>query len=228
MSLLEYKKNPKASVHNYTGLYFVIGLAISMSVSAVCLNWRFYERGKVVDLGSVSDNFEEVREIPQTEQPPPKPPKKVQPEIVEVPDDEEIEEEVEIDLDIQANEETQVEDPVFSDEPKEEKADKIFQVVQEKAKPKGGMSSFYNYVHENLEYPDKARRMGIEGKVYVQFVVEKNGKITNVEVLKGIGHGCDKEAVRILKNAPEWEPGKQRGRPVRVRRVLPITFKLED
>jgi len=68
--------------------------------------------------------------------------------------------------------------------------------------------------------------MRIEGRVFVQFVVDKDGSITNVEVLKGIGGGCDEEAVRVVKNAPKWNPGKQRGRPVRVKMVLPITFKL--
>jgi len=77
-----------------------------------------------------------------------------------------------------------------------------------------------------LKYPAQARRMGIEGKVYVTFVVGKEGEITDVKVLKGIGAGCDEEAIRVLSGAPNWKPGKQRGRPVRVRMQLPIIFKL--
>jgi len=88
------------------------------------------------------------------------------------------------------------------------------------------MGAFYEYVSKNLKYPSQARRMGVEGKVFVQFVVDKDGSISQVQSIKGIGAGCDEEAVRVLQNAPKWKPGKQRGRPVRVRMVLPITFKL--
>jgi protein TonB len=68
--------------------------------------------------------------------------------------------------------------------------------------------------------------MGVEGKVFVQFVVDKDGTLTDIKAVKGIGAGCDEEAVRVLKAAPKWKPGKQRGRPVKVRMILPITFKL--
>jgi protein TonB len=88
------------------------------------------------------------------------------------------------------------------------------------------MKAFYAYVGKNMKYPAQARRMGIEGKVYVTFVVGKDGALTDVRVLKGIGAGCDMEAIRVLSGAPKWKPGKQRGRPVRVRMQLPIIFKL--
>ena len=90
----------------------------------------------------------------------------------------------------------------------------------------GGMPAFYEYVSKNLKYPNQARRMGIEGRVFVQFVVGKNGSITDVTAIKGIGAGCDEEAVRVIKSSPNWSPGKQRGKPVKVRMILPITFKL--
>ena len=77
-----------------------------------------------------------------------------------------------------------------------------------------------------MKYPNQARRMGIEGRVFVQFVVDKDGQLTEIKAVKGIGAGCDEEAVRVLKSAPKWKPGKQRGRPVKVRMILPITFKL--
>lgn len=77
-----------------------------------------------------------------------------------------------------------------------------------------------------MKYQNQARRMGIEGRVFVQFVVDKDGQLTEIKAVKGIGAGCDEEAVRVLKSAPKWKPGKQRGRPVKVRMILPITFKL--
>jgi protein TonB len=179
-----------------------------------------------MDLGQVSDEFEDVMEIPPTEQPPPPPPKVQQPEIIEVPDEEEIEEEIEVDLDVEITEETVVEEIVFEEPVEEEVAEEIFTIVEDQPEPKGGMAAFYEYVGKNLKYPAQARGMGIEGKVFVEFVVDKDGSITNVKAIKGIGAGCDEEAIRVIADAPKWSPGKQRGRPVKVRMILPITFKL--
>ena len=223
---MESKKTPSADLNKKTGLYLSIGLVISLAFITLAFEWKSYDASDLVDLGSVSDDFEDVMDIPPTEQPPPPPPKIQQPEIVEVPDEEEIEEDIEIDLDVEITEDTQIEEMVFEEAPEEETSDEIFMVVEDQPTPQGGMSAFYAYVGKNMKYPSQARRMGIEGKVFVQFVVDKDGSISQVQAIKGIGAGCDEEAVRVLKSAPKWKPGKQRGRPVRVRMVLPITFKL--
>jgi len=223
---MEVKKNPEVDLSKKTGLFLNIGLVVSLALTIMAFEWKFYDEGDLVDLGQVNDQFEETMEIPQTEQPPPPPPKIQQPEIIEVPDEEEIEEEIEVDLDVEITEETIVEEIVFDDEPEEEEAEEIFTIVEDQPAPKGGMAAFYEYVGKNLKYPAQARRMGIEGKVFVQFIVDKDGSITEVQAIKGIGAGCDEEAIRVLKNAPKWNPGKQRGRPVKVRMILPITFKL--
>jgi len=223
---MEAKKNPEVDLSKKSGLFLNIGLVVSLALTIMAFEWKFYDEGDLVDLGQVNDQFEETMEIPQTEQPPPPPPKIQQPEIIEVPDEEEIEEEIEVDLDVEITEETVVEEIVFEDEPEEEEAEEIFTIVEDQPAPKGGMAAFYEYVGKNLKYPAQARRMGIEGKVFVQFIVDKDGSITEVDAIKGIGAGCDEEAIRVLKNAPNWSPGKQRGRPVKVRMILPITFKL--
>jgi TonB family protein len=103
----------------------------------------------------------------------------------------------------------------------------IYMIVEQQAMPKGGMRQFYKYIADNLKYPPQAKRMGVEGRVYAQFIVEKDGYITDIKILKGIGSGCDEEAVRLLKNAAPWIPAKNRGRLVRVRRSIPITFKIK-
>ncbi len=108
----------------------------------------------------------------------------------------------------------------------EENVDEIFSVVEETAEPKGGMPAFYKYVGEKIKYPAQARRMGVEGRVFVEFVVNRDGSIVDVRAIKGIGAGCDEEAVRIVQSAPSWKPGKQRGKPVRQKMVIPIIFKL--
>ena len=223
---MESKKAPNADLTNKTGLYLAIGLVISLALITFAFEFKSYDDSGLVDLGQVEDNFEDVMEIPPTEQPPPPPPKIQQPEIIEVPDEEEIEEDIEIDLDVDITEDTEIEEMVFEEAPEEETSDEIFMVVEDQPEPEGGLQAFYNFVGKNMEYPAQARRMGVEGKVFVQFVVDKDGSLTDVKAVKGIGAGCDEEAVEIVKSAPKWKPGKQRGKAVRVRMIIPITFKL--
>lgn len=223
---MEAKKTEKADLHRKSGMFFNVGLLISLLLVTAAFEWRQYDEGDLVDLGAIKDDFEELTDIPPTEQPPPPPPKIQQPEIVEVPDEEEIEEEIEIDLDVEITEEQVIEEVIIHEAPEEEVADEIFQIVEEPATPQGGYEAFYEYVGKNMRYPAQARRMGIEGTVYVQFVVEKDGSITDVQAIRGIGAGCDDEAVRVIQNQPKWNPPKQRGKAVRQRIVLPIKFQL--
>jgi TonB family protein len=99
-------------------------------------------------------------------------------------------------------------------------------VVEEQPVPEGGMRAFYEYVQKELKYPEQAKNQGIEGKAYIQFVVDRDGSITDVQTIRGIGGGCDEEAVRVIANSPKWVPGKQRGETVKVRMILPITFSI--
>lgn len=103
-----------------------------------------------------------------------------------------------------------------------------FTIVDEQPEFKGGMAKFYKTVSKILQYPSEARTNGTEGRVYVEFVVSESGEITNIKALQGIGNGCDEEAVRIMENMPNFIPGKQKGKPVRVKMVLPIYFKLAN
>ena len=223
---MEAKKNPDVDLSKKSGLFLNIGFVVSLLLVIVAFEWRSYDRTDLLDMGQINDDFEEMTEVPVTQQPPPPPPKIKQPEIIEVPDEEEIEEEIEVDLDVEITEDTEIEEIIFDEPEEEEETDQIFQIVEQPATFKGGVQAFYAYVQKNLKYPAQAQRMGMEGRVFVEFVVGKDGKITDVKVLRGIGAGCGEEAVRVLKNSPPWNPGKQRGRPVRQRMVLPITFKL--
>lgn len=92
--------------------------------------------------------------------------------------------------------------------------------------PVGGLSAFYDYVGSNIQYPETSRSQGLEGKVFVVFVIDTDGSIGDVEILKGVSEDIDSEAIRVLENAPNWKPGEQKGGPVKVRMRLPITFKL--
>ncbi len=225
---MESKKNPKYDLQKQSSMLMNLGLTLSLAIVIVAFEWRTYDDAGLVDLGQVQDDFEDIMEIPPTEQPPPPPPKVQLPEIVEVPDEQEIEEDIEIELDVEVNEETVVEDIVFEEAPAEEEVEEVFTIVEDQPEFPGGMPAFYKYVGERMNYPAQARRMGIEGRVFVQFVVDKDGTITEVKAVKGIGAGCDEEAERVLREAPKFKPGKQRGRAVKVRMVLPIIFRLNN
>jgi TonB family protein len=107
-------------------------------------------------------------------------------------------------------------------------AEGVFMMVDHQPEPEGGIKEFYQHIAKNLKYPAQARKAGIEGKVFVQFVVNEYGELTDFQPLKGIGAGCDDAAMEALKSAPAWNPGTTDGKPVKVRMVIPITFKLDD
>lgn len=228
---IEIKKYPKADLEKYKGLIFGFSMVVTLSMMIMAFEWKSYDKS-VVDLQDRSVNsFEVLNEIPPTEIPPPPPPAITQPSIVEVPDEEEIMEEVKINIDIEMNEDTRIEAiTVLPDVPEVEKEDvnAIFTIVETPASPVGGFEAFYKDVSNRMNYPAQARRMGIEGRVFVEFVVNRDGSLTDIKVVKGIGAGCDEVAIHVIETAPKWNPGKQRGKPVRQRMVLPIIFKLAD
>jgi protein TonB len=224
---MEAKKTPSADLTKKTGMFMNLGLAIAVGATLAAFEWKSFDDGSLKDLGQVTDNFEELLDIPITEQPPPPPPPPIeQPIIQEIPDEVEIEEKIEVNFDVDVKEKTVIKEVVIAAAPVEEKVDAIFDVVETQPEPPGGMSAWNQYLSKNLKYPTQARRMGIEGSVIVVFVVNTDGSIQDVDVLRGIGGGCDEEAVKVVSNAPKWTPGKQRGRPVRTRMRLPIRFKL--
>jgi len=223
---MEPKKTEKADLTNKSSLFLSIGLVISLLLAITAFSYRVYDDTSVKDLGKNDAVAEEILEVPPTEQLPPPPPKIQQPQIIEVPDEKKIEEEIDINMDTEVTEETKVEEIRIEAVEEKEDPNQIFLVVEETAAPIGGMPAFYEFVGKKLKYPAQARRMGVEGKVFVEFVIERDGSITDVKAIKGIGAGCDEEAVRVLQSAPKWKAGKQRGKPVRQRMVLPIAFKL--
>lgn len=107
-------------------------------------------------------------------------------------------------------------------------ANKIFVAVEQQAEFPGGLSSMYKWLGNNLKYPPSAKRMGIEGKAFVKFVVEPDGAISNIEIARGFDGACDKEAERVIGKMPKWKPGKQGGRAVRSYYTLPVVFKITE
>ena len=105
--------------------------------------------------------------------------------------------------------------------------DKVFEKVEDMPEFPGGEQAMMDFVSKNVVYPQEAQEKGISGRVFVSFIVEKDGSVSNVKVMRGIGGGCDEEAVRVISGLPKWKPGKMKGKPVRVSYMMPITFRLQ-
>ncbi len=231
-SLIQLKNDRAARDHQQSKLFFAIGLSISLLFVVFAFEWKTYEQDALVDLGTVTNDFNEIIEIPPTDQPPPPPPPKniISPVIREV-DDKEILKDIELNIDVEVTEDMIIEETASFDlnmEAPAEKAEEIFDIVETQPEPVGGYKAFYEYVAANLTYPSRAARLDITGRVFIQFVVEKDGSITDVKVIKSLFEDCDEEAVRVIQNAPKWNPGKQRGNPVRVYQRVPIMFVLKE
>jgi periplasmic protein TonB len=222
---MKSKKNSEVDIERKKPLLFHIGLVVSLAVVLIAFEWKTFDRTQST-LGQLKVDLEEEEMIPITKQepPPPPPPPPPQTTIIEiVEDDEEIEEELEI-MDTEIDENTEIDIVEFVEEVVEEP--EIFTIVEEMPSFPGGEAELFKYLGSNIKYPAMARDAGIQGIVYVTFVVKEDGKISDVRVLRGVGGGCDEEAVRVVEKMPSWKPGKQRGKSVRVQYNLPIRFTL--
>ncbi len=232
------KKNPKADLERMRGIFFQAGLVIALIISIVAIQWRSGGDGGA-DLGELEVTIDdEIIPITQRQMAPPPPPPPPPPEVIEVvEDDVELEEE----LTIQSTE-TDQEEEVEVIDIEEEVSDEAlsFAVVEsvpifpgcENAKTNEEKRSCFQqqilkYVSKEFKFPEMARQMGIQGRVYINFVIEKDGSISNVQVLRGVDPLLDDEAVRVVNSLPKMTPAKQRGKSVRMQFTLPINAKLQ-
>lgn len=233
---MQPKKNPKVDLSKNSSLYFVIGLAAILFITWQAIEWKTYEKDLYgYEALDVEDDDDE--EVPITEQikTPPPPPPPPAPEVIEVVEDEEEVEETVIES-TETNQEEIVE--VVEVEEVEEDIDVPFAVIEDvpiypgcEGVPKSQRRDCFQeqinkHIRKNFRYPEIAQEMGIQGRVYVQFVIAKDGQITNVR-MRGPDKNLEKEAERIISKLPQMTPGKQRGRAVRVPFSIPITFRLQ-
>lgn len=223
------KKTPKADLENKRGLFLEIGMVVVLALVLLGFEWKTYDKQKVeIFQRQATDVPEEMVEITKQETPPPQAPPPPQVTVLNIVDDN-----VQIDndftIDAEATQTTQVQEYVPVQKAEEEviEEQEIFQVVESMPEFPGGEEARIQFLRDNIKYPQMARESGIQGTVYVTFVVEPDGRVTGVRVLRGIGGGCDEEAVRVVKAMPRWIPGKQRGKPVRVQFNMPIKFTLQ-
>jgi len=224
---MQLKKNPSASLEDKKFTYVLLGFVFVLSVCYVALEWTEKEVTKY----EVTDSefaFEEEIDIQQTSQetPPPPPPPAVQEvEVLNVVEDDVETEEIEINTEDDKTE-VVIQAPVEIQE-EEEEDNVVFVIVEQKPEFPGGDAALMKYIAENIKYPVIAQENGIQGRVICQFVVNKDGSIVDINVVRSVDPSLDKEAIRVIKSMPKWKPGKQRGKAVRVKFTLPIVFRLQ-
>ena len=226
---MQVKKSENASLEKDKLVYVLMGLVFTLSLVYVALEWTEKEVTKY-EVTDTEFLFEEEVEIQQTTQetPPPPPPPAVQEvEVLNVVEDNVETESIEVNAEDDKAEEVVIAAPVEAPV-EEEEEEVVFVVVESMPEFPGGQQALFKYLSENVKYPVIAQENGIQGRVICQFVVNKDGLIVDVEVVRSGGDpSLDKEAIRVIKSMPKWKPGKQRGKPVRVKYTVPVNFKLQ-
>lgn len=223
---MEIKKTEKADLERKKSIFVQIGLVLALSLILFGFEWKSYDKvvEQVAQAQAIVIEETEIQQTKQTEAPPPPPAAQIT-TILDIVDDKiVIDNELEIDADVDNNKEEY--SYVETTQETEVVETEIFTVVEENPMYPGGDEARMKFLQDNIKYPQMARESGIQGPVYVTFVVEANGNITNIKILRGIGGGCDEEAIRVVNIMPKWVPGKQRGKNVRVQFNMPIKFVL--
>ncbi len=229
---MEVKKSPKADLEKGKTMNILMGMIVGLAVMFVGFEWSTREISIVQNEGVADIIAEEEVEITRQEEAPPPPPPPPPPAVAEVLTV--VEDDVQLDdVDILSSEDdasmaqVQTYTPPVVEEEEEESSTTIFTVVEEMPEFPGGQGELLQYLSKSIRYPVIAQENGIQGRVSCSFVVEKDGSVTDVQVLRGVDPSLDKEAIRVISAMPKWKPGKQRGKPVRVKYTVPVTFRLQ-
>ena len=210
-------------------MFMQIGMIISLLIAWLAFEHKSYDKRQIDEslLNREVVLDEEMVEITKQEEQKPQPVEQPQQTTqLEIVEDDVETEDLNINAEVEQNEiiEEYVAPEVVEEEVVEQE---IFQIVEEMPAFPGGEAKLMEYVGKNIKYPQIARETGIQGRVFIGFVVEPDGSVSNVKLLRGIGGGCDEEAMRVVKSMPKWKPGKQRGKAVRVSYQIPVFFKLQ-
>lgn len=232
---MEIKKSRKADLEGGKGLSILMGIVVGLAALFVGFEWGTQEKTIQKDEGIADIIAEEEIDITRQEEtpppPPPPPPVEQVAEVLNV-----VEDDVEVEnTDLLSSEDNQAEaqtqtyvPPVVKVEEEEESSQQIFMVVEEMPEFPGGQAALMSFIAKSIKYPVVAQENGIQGRVTCSFVVNKDGSIVDAEVIRGIDPSLDKEALRVINTMPKWKPGKQRGKPVRVKFTVPINFRLNQ
>lgn len=227
---MDVKKSPKASLEDKKSIYMLMGFVAVLSLLYIGLEWTQHEVTIYEDTATAVIEEEEIEIIQTAEVLPPPPPPDV-PEVIEilnvVEDDIETAE-IAIDTEDDKDKQVVIQAPVAtSGVAQEEDENVVFVVVESMPAFPGGDAALFKYLNDNIKYPVIAQESGIQGRVVCQFVVNRDGSIVDIEVVRSIDKSLDAEAVRVISKMPRWTPGKQRGKTVRVKYTLPVNFRLQ-
>lgn len=223
---MENKKHPHKDLLRWRGTLTNFGLMISISAVLAAFEWKAYEDKPLLDLDRDMSAWEDDFVPPITITLPPPPP-------VVPPQIKDIDNEVKLDpqnfplIDIDLPNDQAIPPVILDDLPVIETAPEIVDFTEVMASFVGGMEAWYIYLKTHLKYPKQEQRMGIEGTVILRFVINVDGSIQDIEVIRSASPGLDQAAVTVVENSPKWHPGKNGGRPVRSRMTMPIRFKLQ-
>ncbi|MCF2737351.1 energy transducer TonB [Bacteroides caecigallinarum] len=228
---MEVKKSPKADLEGKKSTWMLIGYVLILAAVFVAFEWTERDKQVTTDTGVVEPIFEEemipiTEEAEQKQAPPPPEAPKVE-EVIQIAENDADVEETTIkssEDDNTAVEIKYIEPVVEEEEPVEEE---IFMVVEQMPEFPGGMAELMKFLSKNIKYPTIAQENGIQGRVIVQFVVNQDGSIVDPVVMRSVDPYLDKEALRVISTMPKWKPGMQRGKAVRVKYTVPVTFRLQ-
>lgn len=227
---MEIKKTPKANLENKKTMAILIGLVLALGIMFIAFEWSKNEI-KVYD-DAIQGEFvedEEMIEVTFRDETPPPPPPPIQEtvlsDIIDIRDDKEDIQTKNFDSEDDKNKKVVIQAPIAApvEDPEE---NRIHVVVERMPEFPGGEAAMNQFINRTIRYPVIAQENGIQGRVVVQFVVNTDGKIVDVEVVRGVEESLDKEAVRVVKSMPPWNPGRQGGKNVRVKYTLPIRFRI--
>ena len=230
---MEVKKSPKADLEGKKTTGLLIGYVLILAVMFVAFEWTDRDKQVTTDTGIVGPIFEEEM-IPITEQeekqpeqaPPPEAPKVE--EVLQIADNDANVQETDIASSEETGQAVEIKYTPVEVEEEEPEEQTIFEVVEQMPEfPNGGMAGLMQYLSKNIKYPTIAQENGTQGRVTVQFVVNRDGSIVDAKVLRGVDPYLDKEAIRVISSMPKWKPGMQRGKAVRVKYTVPVMFRLQ-
>lgn len=229
---MEAKKTPKADLENKKSIFMQVGLVISLTLVLVAFEWNSSD-GRTSDQYALTEESVEEEIMPITTQEvkpvlPPPPPPQVMDVLNIVEDNANVDDELLL-ADSESDQNTQVEYVAPVEVEKEEEVEEatVFFIVEEMPQFPGGPAELNKYIAQSVKYPVIAQENGIQGRVYISFVVNSKGKIENVKVARGVDASLDKEAVRVVESMPDWKPGKQGNKAVKVSFTIPVNFVLQ-
>lgn len=227
---MELKKSPKADLNNKRGLLLEIGLVVSLLLVIAAFAYTPKEYRIEIVTEYVAPVEEEITEVTRQDQKPPEAPKKVEVKVITdmlevVTNDTKITTDVdfaEFDENTEVIQQVEVKEEVIED-------DQPFLIAETMPSFQGGdLNKFRAWVQQNIRFPQIALENGIQGRVVLSFVIEKDGRLTNIQVLQSPDRSLSDEAIRVLNKSPKWSPGKQRNQVVRVKYTLPVDFRVQN